>query len=135
MFETKLNCRTIIRWWIRFRRLCPDYFNAHLIQIGGPGTSVEIDETFLTTRKAQRGRRVRRYGRWIFGGTERGSNRLFMMLMRRRRAVDLLPQILRHICPGTTIYFDEWRAYRGIVRLSGWLLHRRVRHFVDTVKR
>ena len=40
--------------------------------------------------------------------------------------------------PGTTIYSDEWRAYRGIVRLPGWLLHRRVRHnrhFVDPVTR
>jgi hypothetical protein len=45
---------------------------------------------------------------------------------------------LRHIRPGTTIYSDEWRAYRGIVRLTGWLLHRRVhhnRHFVDPITR
>uniref|UniRef100_A0A914C5D5 Uncharacterized protein n=1 Tax=Acrobeloides nanus TaxID=290746 RepID=A0A914C5D5_9BILA len=33
-----------------------------------------------------------------------------MVLVRRRRAVDLLPQILRHIYPGTTIYSDEWGA-------------------------
>ena len=54
------------------------------------------------------------------------------------RSIDLLPQILRHIRPGTTIYSNEWRAYRGIVRLPGWLLHRRVhhnRHFVDPITR
>lgn len=138
MFETKMSRSIVIRYWRRFRRLCANYFNAHPITIGGPGTSVEIDESFMTTRKAQRGRRVRRYGRWIFGGTERGSNHSFMVLVRRRRAIDLLPQILRHIRPGTTIYSDEWRAYRGIVRLPGWLLHRRVhhnRHFVDPITR
>ena len=115
VFETKLNRRTIIRWWIRFRRLCAD-FNAHPIQIGGPGTSVEIDETFLTTQKAESGRSVCHHSRWIFGGTESGFNRSFMVLVRRRRAVDLLTQILHHIRPGTTIYSDEWRANRGIVR-------------------
>ena len=94
------------------------------IRIGGPGTSVEIDETFLATRKAQHDRRVRRHGHWIFGGTERGYNRSFMVLVRSRRAVDLLPQILRRIRPGTTIYSDEWRAYRGIVRLRGHRLAR-----------
>uniref|UniRef100_A0A914ELN2 ISXO2-like transposase domain-containing protein n=1 Tax=Acrobeloides nanus TaxID=290746 RepID=A0A914ELN2_9BILA len=135
MFETKLNRRTIIRWWIRFRCLCADYFNAHPIQIGGPGTSVEIDETFLTTQKTQRGRRVRRHSHWIFGGTKRGSNRSFMVLVRRHRAVDLLPQILRHIRTGTTIYSDELRAYRGIVRLLGWFLYCLVHHFVDPVTR
>uniref|UniRef100_A0A914DJ43 ISXO2-like transposase domain-containing protein n=1 Tax=Acrobeloides nanus TaxID=290746 RepID=A0A914DJ43_9BILA len=115
VFETKLNRRTTIRWWICFHRLCAD-FNAHRIQIGGPGTSVEIDETFLT---AQRSRRVRRHGRWIFGGMERESNRSFMVLVRRRRDVDLLLQMLYHIRSRTTIYSDEWRAYRGIVQLLG----------------
>lgn len=136
MFETKMSRSTVIRWWGRFRRLSRDYFIAYPITIGGPDTSVEIDESFMTTRKSQRGRRVRRHGRWIFGGTERGSNRSFMVLVRRRRAIDLLPLILRHIRPGSTIYSDEWPAYRGIVRLPGWLMHRRVhhnRHFVDPV--
>ena len=83
MFETKMSRSTVIRYWRRFRCLYANYFNAHPITIGGPGTSVEIDESFMTTRKAQRGRRVRRYGRWIFGGTERGSNHSFMVLVRR----------------------------------------------------
>ena len=33
---------------------------------------------------------------------------------------------------------DEWRAYRGIVRLPMWLQHRKVRHlqhFVDPITR
>ena len=85
MIETKMIRSTVIRYWRRFRRLCTNYFNAHPITIGGPGTSVEIDESFMKTRKSQRGRRVRRYGRWIFGGTERGSNHSFMVLVRRRR--------------------------------------------------
>lgn len=103
-FETKMNRRTILRWWVRFRRLCTDYLTRHPIRLGGPGNAVEIDESFLTTRKAQRGRRVRRFGKWIFGGTERGTNTSFMTLVQRRRAVDLLPQIQRFVKPGSTIY-------------------------------
>jgi len=103
-FETKMNHRTILRWWMRFRRLCTRYLTQHPISLGGPGNEVEIDETFLTTRKAQRGRRVRHIGKWIFGGTERGTNHSFMALVQRRRAVDLLPLIQRFVKPGTTIY-------------------------------
>ena len=144
-----MNRRTILWWWARFRRVCVDYFAQHPIHLGGSGNEVEIDETFLTTRKAQRGRRVCHIGRWIFGGTERRTNASFMVLVHRRRAVDLLPQIQRFVNPGSTIYsglnvlraifihcLDEWKAYRGIVRLPMWLLHRRVRHsqhFVDPI--
>lgn len=103
-FETKMNRRTILRWWARFRGLCASYFTTHPISIGGVGSAVEIDETFLTTRKAQRGRRVRRFGKWIFGGTERGSNTSFMALVQRRRAIDLLPLVQQYVKPGTTIY-------------------------------
>ena len=103
-FETKMNRHTIIRWWSRFRRLCADYLTRHPIRLGGVGNEVEIDETFLTSRKAQRGRRVRHIGRWIFGGTERRTNISFMVPVHRRRAVDLLPQIQRFVKPGTTIY-------------------------------
>jgi hypothetical protein len=104
IFETKITRSTIIRWWKKFRRLCSTYFDRHPIRLGGPGSEVEIDETFLTTRKSQRGRRVRRHGRWIFGGTERRTNRSFMVLVRQRRAIDLLPPIQRYIMPRTRIY-------------------------------
>uniref|UniRef100_A0A914CJV8 Transposase n=1 Tax=Acrobeloides nanus TaxID=290746 RepID=A0A914CJV8_9BILA len=59
-----------------------------------------------------------------------------MVLVRRRRAIDLLPHILLHIRLVFVVYFDEWGAYKGIVRLPGWLLHRQVRHarhFVDPI--
>jgi hypothetical protein len=104
VFETKMKRQTILRCWSQFRRLCASYFRRHPIRLGGPGNEVVIDETFLTTRKAQRGRRVRRFGRWMFEGTERGSNLSFVVLVWRRRAIDLLPQIRRFVNPGTTIY-------------------------------
>jgi hypothetical protein len=98
-FQTNLERKTVIRWWKRFRRVCIQYFTVNPIRLGGPGLEVEIDESFLTTRKAQRGRRVRHHGRWLFRGTERGSNHSFYVLVRRRRAVDLLPHIQHHIRP------------------------------------
>jgi hypothetical protein len=104
VFETKMKRQTILRCWSRFRRLCASYVRRHPIRLGGPENEVEIDETFLTTCKAKRDSRVRRVGRWIFGGTERGSNISFMVLVRRRRAIDLLPQIWRFVKSGTTIY-------------------------------
>lgn len=44
-----------------------------------------------------RGRRVRRRKLWIVGGVEEGTNHSYMVPRRRRRAVDLLPPMRRHV--------------------------------------
>jgi hypothetical protein len=62
-----------------FRAICDGYFNLHPVQIGGPGITVFVDESFLTKRKDGRGRPVRAQGQWIMGGIEQGSNLAFLL--------------------------------------------------------
>lgn len=84
-----------------------------------------------------RGRRVRRRKLWIAGGVEEGTNHSYMVPRRRRRAIDLLPPMRRHVRPGSIIVSDEWRGYRQIRFL--WhrnLMYRHLAvnhrlHFVD----
>ena len=57
-------------------------FLLHPEPLGGPGKVVEIDESKFGKRKYHRGKRVE--GAWIFGGYERGSGRVFMVVVEKR---------------------------------------------------
>lgn len=62
-------------------------------------------------------------------------NRPILKLVQRRSRRHLLPLILRHVRPGSTILSDEWRAYRGVLSNHGYR-HFPVNHsryFVDPV--
>lgn len=65
----------------------------HRIWLGGPNVIVEVDEVFNTPRKGRRGRRVRTRNWWLFGATERGSNRSFLGRCVRRTALVLITMI------------------------------------------
>ena len=43
--EVGLSNHTIVDWYNFFREICRRYFTAHPVQLGGPGTVVEIDES------------------------------------------------------------------------------------------
>ena len=72
--------------------------------IGGPGKSVEIDESKFGRRKYNRGRSVD--GQWVFGGIERESGAVFMVPVDKRDKETLLPQIKQWILPGSIIHSD-----------------------------
>jgi hypothetical protein len=55
------------------------------IKIGGHGIIVEIDECQLGQRKANVGRLVPE--RWIFGGIERDSRRLFLVPLKTEQQI------------------------------------------------
>lgn len=46
-----------------------------------------------------------------------------MTIVNDRTAGTLFPIIQAHIRPGTTIFSDEWSAYRGISSIAGSGLH------------
>jgi len=70
---------------------------------------VEIDESKFGKRKYHRGHHIE--GAWVFGGYERGSGRIFMLVVENRSAETLLQCIERFIENGTTIYSDCWKGY------------------------
>ncbi|KFD66410.1 hypothetical protein M514_05801 [Trichuris suis] len=66
-------------------------------------------------RKYNRGRP---YGRqqWAFGGACRETGESFIELINDRSTATLLPIVLRHVRPGTTIVTDGWQAYPCLAR-------------------
>ncbi|XP_073814310.1 uncharacterized protein [Musca autumnalis] len=128
--ETKINKRTAVDWSNFCREVVVYSSFQRELEIGGPGTIVEIDESKIGKRKYHRGHRVE--GQCVFGGIERGSNKCFIVPVEDRSKETLLPLIKRYIRPGTLIVSDCWKAYRTLNK-EGYI-HRTVNHslhFVD----
>jgi hypothetical protein len=107
-----------------------DYLLDNPQKIGGPGKTVEIDESKFGKRKYNRGHHVE--GQWIFGGVERGTGRSFFVPVEDRTQRRLTGAILTWTDPETRIISDCWAAYNDLYR-QGYT-HKTVNHrigFVD----
>ncbi|GFY16478.1 mitotic-spindle organizing protein 2A [Trichonephila clavipes] len=70
-------------------------------KIGGVDAIVEVDESKFGKMKYGKGRPVN--GKWVFGGTERNSNKCFFRVVPCRKKECLLAVIKEWVLPGTTI--------------------------------
>ena len=63
--------------------------------------------------------RATRQDKWVFGLVDTSVQPALgiMMLVGSRDAATLLPLIQQHVQPGTTVWSDEWCAYRRVQSL------------------
>lgn len=80
------------------------------VQVDGENCTVEIDEAKIGKRKCNKGRIIE--GRWIFGGFERNTKKLFIEPVPNWSAETLFEIIKEWIKPGTTIILDCWKSYK-----------------------
>lgn len=128
--ECGISSSHTITDWKNFLRL--DYLRRHPRQIGGPGHTVEIDESVFNRRKHNVGRLVEPL--WVFGGYDPAEKEGFLVTVPNRNAETLLPIIKKYILPGTTVVSDCWRAYNRVG--SEGFSHLTVNHslhFVDPI--
>jgi transposase-like protein len=109
MHETALSDKTVVDWYSFCREVATQITLETSQQLGGPGRTVEIDESKFGKRKYHRGHHVE--GQWVFGGIDRDSGQIFMIPVEKRDRYTLLPIIKEWIKPGTTIISDYWKAY------------------------
>ena len=114
IYITGLTKRTIRVWETIMRSICTVYLKEHPTILGGPGKTVQIDEAIIRKRKYNRGQRKEQI--WVFGAVEDDKNdrNVFLSLVPDRRANTLIPLIVKHIRPGTSILSDEWGAYDAL---------------------
>ena len=131
--ECKVSLNTVTNYFKKFRQACKyqiDKESHH--KIGGPGMTVEIDETVMSKRKYNSGRLIK--ATWVFGGICRETGEKFAQKVPNRKEVTLLPLIQKYIAPGSTIHSDGWKGYMNINSLPESYTHLRVNHkknFVD----
>ena len=115
--STQLGSHTIDRYFKLLREIVTDYMVSSfksVKKIGGPGLTVEIDESQFGKRKYNRGTIIGRRFAWILGGVCRETGDMFLVPCpnNKRDKPTLLAIILANVEQGTTIYTDGWAAYK-----------------------
>lgn len=87
---------------------------------------VQIDESVLTKRKYHRGKKVKE--QWIFGMYDTTLKFGIMQYVPDRTRETLLKIIQENVEPETTIWSDQWAAYRAINTLPQDYDHETVNH-------
>ncbi|KAK3107606.1 hypothetical protein FSP39_018210 [Pinctada imbricata] len=102
---------TAVNWASFVRELFKEYFHRH-IRCRKLSGEIEIDESLFGRRvKHNRGNPNKGVKIWVFGMVERSSNTIILYPVQDRSAETMLPLIVRHVEPGSTIYSDGWSAY------------------------
>ena len=104
--------KTVVDWNQFCRDIAVTYFLNNRVQLGGPGSIVEIDESLFSRRKYNRGRIVE--NQWIFDAYDIATKEELLIPVAHRDAATLLPIIIQWIRPETEICSDMWAAYRGL---------------------
>ena len=102
--------------------MCSEWLSANPYKIGGRDANdnpliVQIDETKICGRRQYNRGRVHQFEEWVFGGICPVQNRMFMALVKDRRAATLLPLIQLWIEFGSLIVSDGWASYAKINKL------------------
>ena len=125
--ETRMSRTSMIEWQQHIRIIYCQYLLGHPVQMGGPGRTVEVDESKFMHHKYHRGHF--REGHWVLGMVERDTNLCMMVAVPDRSVATLLPIIARHVLSETRILTDGWRAYHQLPGPHDIVNHRL--HFVD----
>jgi len=78
-------------------------------QFGGEGKIVQIDESVISKRKYNRGKKV--VTRWILGIYDTNKKSGIVVYVPKRDANTLLPLIERYVEKRTEIWTDQWKAH------------------------
>ena len=111
--------KTLVKWYKMCREVCNAWFwdPANTPKLGGFGTIVEMDETYLPGQpKYHRGRRLgttwKPEDKWALGLTQRGSlDAIVKQVPFNRARHHLVPIIESHTLPGTIYCSDSWKGY------------------------
>nr|XP_022905831.1 uncharacterized protein LOC111417704 [Onthophagus taurus] len=111
---TKMSLPTASGWASFCKEVLLDKYLLYPEKLGGPGSIVEIDESKFGRRKFHRGHPVE--GKWVFGGYEGETGRVFMEIVEERTPDTLVPIIQKWILPGTIIISNYWKAHNCLER-------------------
>ena len=111
--------KTLVKWYNICREVCNSWFwnPENTPKLGGFGTIVEMDETYLPGQpKYNRGRRLgttwKPEDKWALGLVQRGSlDAIVKQVPANRARTHLVPIIEAHTLAGTIYCSDSWKGY------------------------
>lgn len=127
--ELNMSGKTFVDWSMFMREVCMWKLEKTKKKIGGPGLTVEIDESVFARRKYNVGRIVKE--QWVLGGICRETRDVFMVCVPNRKGDTLRAEIVDWVEPGTRVITDKWKAYDQLQR-QGWA-HKSVNHTYNFV--
>ena len=91
-----------------FREICTGYFQTNPVQLGGPGITVEIDESCFSHKPKHHRRRPPNTSIWVFGIVDTSTSPAvgYMKIVERRDAASLLPILQKVVRQGSVIHSD-----------------------------
>uniref|UniRef100_A0A5S6Q3C2 DDE_Tnp_IS1595 domain-containing protein n=1 Tax=Trichuris muris TaxID=70415 RepID=A0A5S6Q3C2_TRIMR len=126
-----MNDGAAVRLNAAMRRVAEEWLLNNPVPVGGPGLTVEVDESLFARRKYNRGRMLPQA--WVVGGVCRETGHCFLARVADRSAATLINVIKENVAAGSTVITDEWRGY---YRLSSeHYTHLRVNHSINFVDR
>ncbi|XP_067121834.1 zinc finger protein 585A-like [Centruroides vittatus] len=118
-FACSISSHTSVDWANYFRLVMMIAVeNVSSFKIGGPGRTVEIDETVIARRKYEKGRKLKGTT-WVVGGVCREDNACFVCKVNDRSEETLNWIISKFVKSGSTVFTDEWKGYNHIDDLEG----------------
>lgn len=84
--------------------------------LGGPGKTVEADETFIGGRDLDGKPDDKAV---VLGMVERGGDVLTRHVLNRAEG-NLLPHIVKFVKPGSRLHTDDWKGYRSLMERYGY---------------
>ena len=116
---TGVSAHTVSVVFGQLQDACAVWCDKNQESIGGPGLSIQIDETAMTKRKQNTGRLPAGSQIWAFGGVVEETGDCFCEIVPNRRRNTLIAAIEAHVKPGTHIKSDCWGAYRVLNNYKG----------------
>lgn len=108
----QVSRKSISLWYDKLRDVMSCYLVANPIELGGPDSVVEIDETCLgRKRKYNRGAIRNQTPQWVLGIFDRTTKKVHIELVQNRTRNVLQPIIELHVLPDTVIHTDEAPVY------------------------
>lgn len=136
-YHMRLSTKSAVCWYERCRELASSFLGKphNRPLLGGVGCIVEIDESAVRTPK-HHSRGHPGAPRWVLGLICRETGDAYLQFVQARDKETLQAIIAERVAPGTTIYTDGWRAYRGLdmIQVQPPFTHRVVNHrahFID----
>lgn len=113
--NSAVSSATIAKYFNLFRELLfgvVEDIKNEVDLLGIDGGLIEVDETFIGTRKYNRGRN--KNTQWVVGMLERKTNNIRFEKVDNRDCSTLLNVLKKYIHPKATIVTDYWKGYNNI---------------------